>query len=144
MRSAAEAGEPAATPDVPAGPKARAAAGPEAPAAAGPKAVPEPLPAPLAPATDGMPALAEGWRLVAGDSAPPPPPAPTTTPASPGLPLGVVRQIAAETQHRIAAAWAPQMASRNHRAPQVHGCVNCALPLSATARFCRRCGSQQG
>jgi ribosomal protein L40E len=26
----------------------------------------------------------------------------------------------------------------------VQACVSCGLPLSATARFCRRCGSQQG
>jgi len=90
-----------------------------------------------------MPALPGGWRLVADESAPPQPPAATTTPPSTGLPLGVVQRIAAESQHRIAAAWAPRMASQNHRAPQIHGCVNCALPLSATARFCRRCGSLQ-
>jgi ribosomal protein L40E len=26
----------------------------------------------------------------------------------------------------------------------VQSCVSCGLPLSATARFCRRCGSRQG
>jgi peptide/nickel transport system permease protein len=26
----------------------------------------------------------------------------------------------------------------------VQACVSCGLPLSATARFCRRCGSRQG
>jgi hypothetical protein len=138
-------------------------AGPEVPVAAEPSPAPEPPPTPVVTAPEATPTLPGGWRLVAGESAAPPsappatpadtapgrhprewPPAEATTPHSTGLPLGVVQRIAAESQHRIAAAWAPRMASQNHRGPQIHGCVNCALPLSATARFCRRCGSQQG
>jgi hypothetical protein len=153
--SAPQAEEPAAAHDV--------RAEPEAPIAAEPPSAPEPLPAPVVPTRDGIPALPEGWRLVAGEAGPPQPPAPpaaltdaavgwparewpqapTTTPPSTGLPLGIVQRIAAESQHRIAAAWAPRMASQDHRGPQIHGCVSCALPLSATARFCRRCGSPQ-
>jgi ribosomal protein L40E len=26
----------------------------------------------------------------------------------------------------------------------IQACLSCGLPLSATARFCRRCGTRQG
>jgi hypothetical protein len=107
--------------------------------------------------------LPGGWHLVAGESIPMPkrpdmpagamPPSPShaagrgrrtpAEPVAPALPAGVVQKITAERQGRVAAAWAPRMTQQNHGRPHIQACTSCALPLSASARFCRRCGSPQ-
>jgi len=98
------------------------------------------------------------WRIVApeGPSTTPPgvtpptpgpvwPPRPTVS-AAPGA--GPEWPAAAPTQpipvRGAEAVWA--QSSRdvlNRPETGVQACVNCGLPLSATARFCRRCGSNQ-
>jgi ribosomal protein L40E len=50
------------------------------------------------------------------------------------------------TAHRGDAMWAASSRDVLVNRPEagVQACVSCGLPLSATARFCRRCGTQQG
>jgi hypothetical protein len=112
------------------------------------------------------------WQIVAPDAPLPPgsptvpgsPPAgPPSWPEAPPRPAG-----SATTSPRSAAdtaPWATRLAmsrpepagvwaassrevlggpARPGAAAAVQACVSCGLPLSATARFCRRCGSRQG
>ena len=115
--------------------------------------------------------LSDGWRLVPDESIPLPlrpakPPAARSAPAEPtahrrhaapldatdpALPAAIVRRIEAERLAQVTSvAWAPSPVARGNGGgpqtpgtPQAHPCVSCALPLSASARFCRRCGSPQ-
>ncbi len=114
------------------------------------------------------------WRIVAPDAAPaetgpetpaePDQPAiaasaepawptqpqwPEQRPMAGGLPFldrppvvtGGIEQLWAESAREVVAV-APQADGR--AAGGVQPCVSCGLSLSATARFCRRCGSRQG
>jgi hypothetical protein len=128
---------------------------------------PEPVAPPAAPADDRVEVPV--WRIVAPDTPTPGPegrptetPQPTAataepqwpqTPAWPGQePQVDVSFLAARLSHKPSndALWAAS--SRDVLAPlpqqpappAVQTCVSCGLSLSATARFCRRCGSRQG
>jgi len=98
------------------------------------------------------------WRIVAPDGpsttppiVTPPTPGPVWPPrptASSARGAGPEWPAAAPTQtiqvRGAEAVWA--QSSRdvlNRPETGVQACVNCGLPLSATARFCRRCGSNQ-
>ncbi len=107
------------------------------------------------------------WRITAPDptattpSATPPVVTPSTTPTTPVWPpqpsLGAsdgnapqwpsaafLSTPAPATRARDA-MWAASSLEVVERAGGgVQSCVSCGLPLSATARFCRRCGSRQG
>ena len=109
------------------------------------------------------------WRIVAPEAdeaastqtpAPAAPPAPTAEPQWPaqpewpsqraagGLPFlgrpeassGGIEALWAESAREVAAV--PGAAAR--ATTGVQPCVSCGLSLSATARFCRRCGTRQG
>jgi hypothetical protein len=98
----------------------------------------EPLPqaAPPPPA----PTLPSGWSFTAPDEQPvwppnapvyqPPQPTASTRPPAPanGRP-SLLTAPGAQQQHAVPAGIRP--------------CFQCALPLSASARFCRRCGTPQ-
>ena len=131
---------------------------PEWTAAPAPTA-PEPVAAPTQPRTDV--AVQPAWRMVAPDGGPAsePQPAPPAW-VTPGT--GIRRTPDAMP----AASWAARVAtgrpldspvwaasSRNILAATssttagpaaVQSCVSCGLSLSASARFCRRCGTRQG
>ena len=102
------------------------------------------------------------WQMVAPDAVaplptPPPAPVPTGQPAWPPL----ARQAPIEPQWPTQPAWPAHQqptnlvsgadavwaqSSRdllNRPETGVQACVNCGLPLSARARFCRRCGTNQ-
>lgn len=74
-----------------------------------------------------------------------PPPHPAATPAPP--PAWPPPHVAAPPAgHALAAEAVWRESSRDVLAPRtgsVQACIACGLPLSATARFCRRCGSPQ-
>jgi ribosomal protein L40E len=57
----------------------------------------------------------------------------------PAAPQGGVDALWAESNREVAA-----QRSAAKPASAVQPCVSCGLSLSATARFCRRCGSAQG
>jgi len=110
------------------------------------------------------------WRIVAPDSgAPEPSPvppaiAPSTKPSAPAETSWPPQASASDPSDGNAPQWpaAPFLATPSAaRAADalwaasslevvekagggVQSCVSCGLPLSATARFCRRCGSRQG
>ena len=107
-------------------------------------------PAPPPPA----PAQAPSWRMVAPESqplgagapspngrvydGPPPEPQWPTAPAWPAPLARTSRTRGAE------AVWAESTRDLLNRPDTgVSACFNCGLPLSATARFCRRCGTSQ-
>lgn len=130
----AAAGRPPAQPaPTPAGWPPRAPVyQPPAPRAASPSTRPAQRPA-------GQPASPPAWvpptRRPAAPSADAPatPPAwlPPAAPAAPGT--------------AAAALWEESARSVLDRPGSgVQACVSCGLPLSATARFCRRCGARQG
>jgi hypothetical protein len=136
-------------------------------AAAVPARLPTPQTAPPPPVTPSEPARAPQvplrqpkppapgtvpWQVIAPDEAPPP------APARPGI------QPPVEAAHRQAGWLArrrenaqPQVSARithnvweestrdlvAHTGSGIQACQSCSLPLSATARFCRRCGSRQ-
>ena len=131
------------------------------------EARPTPPAPPRAPAEDRVEVPV--WRIVAPET----PPAPTGQPAETSLPTAAsaeqpqwpqtaawpgeesqvdVSFLAARLSRKPAndALWAAS--SRDVLAPlpqqpappAVQTCVTCGLSLSATARFCRRCGSRQG
>ncbi len=67
------------------------------------------------------------------------------------LPEGDAAAVWAASAREVLAAGAPKATATPAQAqaqaqaqPTAHPCVGCALPLSANARFCRRCGSRQG
>lgn len=110
---------------------------PEAPSSAPPApAVPTPPPAAVAPsAIAPQTGSAPAWPSPLGS-------APAWPPAPPPAPTGVQwPQAAAPTE----TVWAESSRDvLNRPGSGVQACVSCGLPLSATARFCRRCGSRQG
>lgn len=104
--------------------------------------VPAPPASPTAPADAPPPAAAS-----AEPSWPSQPEWPSHRPASglsflgrPEAPTGGMEALWAESAREVAATPADASKARTGVQP----CVSCGLSLSATARFCRRCGSRQG
>ncbi|MFL5708179.1 MAG: hypothetical protein ACJ77Y_04190, partial [Chloroflexota bacterium] len=161
-------------PVVAAEPEPLVAAEPEPVVAAEPESVvaaePEPVVAaePAPPVEDIIPQPT--WRMVAPDTNDDGQSAPTTLPAAatgdpaaepqwptrpewlgkaPGVGLPFLNRPAAP-QGGVDALWAESnrevAAQRSAAKPAsaVQPCVSCGLSLSATARFCRRCGTAQG
>ena len=140
----------------PAVPVEPAAPQPE-PAAAAPEHVVEPTPAP--PARPTPASMAPGWLTVAPDdgAAPVWPQRPTWPVRAPleGGTLAGRRMVPINDATALWAASAREVLETgplaDHSsfvapaaAPTAQPCVGCGLPLSANARFCRRCGSRQG
>ncbi len=162
-----------AAPDVTEAPAvADAAAATEAPGpAAAPVTAPEPVAA-VEPRTDHVPQPT--WQIFAPDAGQPAAPAAPVAPIAPaapgapaqppGVPQWPVRPdqvdspamaLLADREHRSSsdalwAASAQEVLSRPAAVPVagapagVQPCSSCGLSLSATARFCRRCGTRQG
>ena len=129
-------------------------------AAAEPEPVAEPAPAepptrtptpgwtivaPDVPTTDAPPAPA-AWPPRSPVYQPPAGPArPAATPGQPGQPSWPTVPPAAFSVPAAQAVWEESSLGVISRPGSgVQACVSCGLPLSATARFCRRCGSRQG
>jgi hypothetical protein len=102
------------------------------------------------------PPPAPSWRMVAPESpyvapasgnghvynAPPPPPA--NEPQWPDAPSWPTPVPAASRTRGAEAVWAESTRDLLSRPETgVSACFKCGLPLSATARFCRRCGTSQ-
>lgn len=110
-----------------------------------PDALPPPdAPPPALPDRQGPPARPPAWpEATAWPSGPPasPRPAADTAPWTTRLAL---------SRPEAAGVWAASSRevlggpARPGAAPAVQACISCGLPLSATARFCRRCGTRQG
>ncbi|CAN5512330.1 hypothetical protein BH20CHL7_BH20CHL7_06930 [soil metagenome] len=64
----------------------------------------------------------------------------------PAQPTGDLESLWAESAREVAAVPAPFTLGSAPASPAggVQPCVSCGLSLSATARFCRRCGTRQG
>ena len=76
---------------------------------------------------------------------PPAQPPRQPTPGQPGQPSWPTVPPAAFSVPAAQAVWEESSLSVISRPGSgVQACVSCGLPLSATARFCRRCGSRQG
>lgn len=125
----------------------------------------EPIEAPVAAAPPTPPAADSApqpvWQAPAPSPADQPGPQwptgarwPTAIPArgpapQPGTPVDpLTALLAREASDRMWAASNAELASARPPAaastPAVHECSSCGLSLSATARFCRRCGTRQG
>jgi hypothetical protein len=121
-------------------------------------AVAEPAPPP--PATP-QPTLESGWLTVAPDDGqapswpttpawPVPSPrrdVPSTLAGRPLVPQGDSALLWAASAREVMAgslSGAQQAASSPVAVATPQPCVGCGLPLSASARFCRRCGTRQG
>jgi ribosomal protein L40E len=139
---------------------------PAAEEVATPAAPAEPAPSEVS-ADEGQPAApaqrrddhvgAPVWTIVAPDAeAPPTPPTPAIQPQPRAMPQWPTLQADATPQWptdpfttSAAAAraqdvlWAASAAEVSQKAVAVRSCGGCGLSLSATARFCRRCGSRQ-
>ena len=128
------------------------------------EAPPAPPAGPAAPAPPA-PQAAPGWTIVAPDepsaaAAPawPPqtpvyqPPAPRkpvpgqpSQPSTPAWPTHAPAAFSGPAMPAPASVWEESSLGVIARPGSgVQACVSCGLPLSATARFCRRCGSRQG
>jgi hypothetical protein len=106
--------------------------------------------------TNGHPAVDEGLPAVAATSPVPAPPAPAEPqwPTNPQWPVAapnasIIATRGASSSAANEALWAASardvVASPSGTpAGGVQSCSSCGLSLSATARFCRRCGSRQG
>jgi len=148
-------------------PLAPAAMAPTSPATEAAPA--EPAPAPAMPRVDVVPQPT--WQMVAPEptiAAPATPPvatpAPNAEPQWPSQPAWPSHQPAhaaflganarnssldslwAESAREVAAATPalPMAPTADARPSGVQPCISCGLSLSASARFCRRCGSRQG
>jgi hypothetical protein len=99
-------------------------------------------PAAMPPAATPPAAMrAAAMRPAAGPPAAMPPAAQPQWPEAPSWP---VNQPRAAQVKGVDAMWAASSRDVLSRADSgVQACVNCGLPLSATARFCRRCGANQ-
>ncbi len=122
-------------------------------------AEPAVVPAPVSPAPEAPDSMSSGWLTVAPDDgvAPMWPPRPSW-PARPPLEGGTLAGRRVMPNNNAAALWAasarevletgplPGQAAfvAPSALPSAQPCVGCGLPLSANARFCRRCGSRQG
>ncbi|HWO49610.1 MAG TPA: hypothetical protein VNM42_07045 [Solirubrobacterales bacterium] len=137
-----------------------AAPEPAAPAPVAPAPV-EPIAAEAAPPTAADDIVPQPtWQIIAPDATPAEPTVPTAEPQWPtqpewpsqrpatGLPFlgrpaasaGGLESLWAESAREVAST--PAAAARP--AGGVAPCISCGLSLSATARFCRRCGTRQG
>ena len=98
---------------------------------------PSPVPPAVAPSTQPSTPAATSWPPQASASDP----SDGNAPQWPAAPF-----LATPTAARAAdALWAASSLEVVEKAGGgVQSCVSCGLPLSATARFCRRCGSRQG
>jgi ribosomal protein L40E len=116
-----------------------------------PDAAPTVLPAPGEGADDGVPLQASGVPATPVQPEPQWPASPQWPSATPsaGLPFlgrpatpqgGIDALWAASNQELVTAAPAP----KDRLASGIQPCISCGLSLSATARFCRRCGTLQG
>ncbi|MFI5226520.1 MAG: hypothetical protein ACHQ3P_07580 [Candidatus Limnocylindrales bacterium] len=100
------------------------------------------------------------WRMVAPETAPPPTVAPAVAapntnghdrsaeppqwPASPAWPAAASSPSRNAPVTGADAIWAQSSKDvLNRPEAGVQACLNCGLPLSSTARFCRRCGTSQ-
>lgn len=108
-------------------------------------ATPDPSPAPVIPPAAGapMPTPPPTNAQRPEPAAAPQWPAPTSAAGLPFLgrpiePVASIESLWAESAREVASAPAARPTSG------VAPCVNCGLSLSATARFCRRCGTRQG
>ncbi len=145
-------------PEVAPGPPAEVSPVPEtvaaaetSPAPAAPEIVPaEPSPAaPIMPTTPVDRSPQPVWSPPVAPrppSLPPAAPAPTPTPTPPPPAWPPVQLGSRPAGHALGAdaVWAES--SRDLLRPRTGGvqaCVACGLPVSATARFCRRCGTPQ-
>ena len=127
----------------------------EAPAPAPVDIVPQPtwqVVAPDAPTADGVPAPAIDAPVVPAPEPqwPTSPEWPSQRPSSglaflgrPAAPTGGLESLWAESAREVASA-APSPAAAVRPTSGVAPCISCGLSLSATARFCRRCGTRQG
>ncbi len=116
--------------------------GTQPPPAAPPASLEAPWPMPPAPAA---------WPLAATPPRPAPQAWPTDAPQWPPAPASSsggtswppAPAAAATSSGPAARVWAASARDVLDRAGSVQACVSCGLPLSARARFCRRCGSRQ-
>jgi hypothetical protein len=163
---AADAARDEVPTDQPAPPEQVLATSPDPAVTAAPEVVATEVPQPPAvPETPSRPQVDEVgtpvWHMVAPEAAvAPQAPAPGPTAATPAKTNG--HDHGAEPQWPAAPAWPASTAPRpaptgadaiwaqssrdvlNRPGPAgVQACLNCGLPLSSTARFCRRCGSSQ-
>jgi nicotinate-nucleotide--dimethylbenzimidazole phosphoribosyltransferase len=118
------------------------------------EAAPEPLPAwdlvaPEAPAEEPAPV----WPPRAPVYQPPPPsaaPTPTQPPVAPSVPPQVMARQVQQARGMLpvrdaSAVWEESTRGLIERPGSgVQPCTSCGLALSASARFCRRCGTRQG
>jgi hypothetical protein len=95
----------------------------------GRKPAPEPAPA------SAEPRLASGWRVTAPDDTVWPPHAPVYVPPAPPNPMAQSRPSLLGPR--------PSTGQAGSSPSGIRPCYQCALPLSASARFCRRCGTPQ-
>jgi hypothetical protein len=111
-------------------------------AAQPPVAPPAPIQMPpvIEPARPVEPRLSPGWRMTAPDepSAVWPPHAPVYRPPTTTQPQASLIHPQMNGGNQPAAA-----GNGGHAASGIRPCYQCALPLSASARFCRRCGTAQ-
>ncbi|HEY8167558.1 MAG TPA: hypothetical protein VIF84_02475 [Candidatus Limnocylindrales bacterium] len=132
------------------------------PVAAAAEASPTPEPAAPVEPPPPTPRLVPGWTMVAPDAPaespaeapawpprspvyqPPaatPPAAPASPPGQPEWPTVAPAAFAVAAPQSV---WEESSLSViNRPGAGVQACVSCGLPLSATARFCRRCGTRQ-
>ncbi|MGK2851763.1 MAG: hypothetical protein ACSLFN_12735 [Candidatus Limnocylindrales bacterium] len=115
---------------------------------------PEAQPATPPVAPSGQPASPDAVSASAAPEWPTQPEWPSERPASglaflgrPALPTGGLDSLWAESAREVAAPTTPLTlggAPARGASGGVQPCVSCGLSLSATARFCRRCGTPQG
>jgi ribosomal protein L40E len=132
-------------------------------------AAPEPEPEPIVAAPEPEPAAeptppfrddrveVPSWRMVAPESPSaadghpaPAEPLPAAASAEPRWPTQpdeevpfLVAQLARRSTDALWAASSAEMLATPTARVQIQSCVSCGLSLSATARFCRRCGTRQ-
>jgi len=149
-----------------------AAATEAAPAAPTPEAAPPPVPTPVPDRSRSDTIQQPTWQMVAPDTTPgesaqspgngmePTPPAawpttpgwssqPAAQPRTPGPDASPWATRLAASRPDTGGIWAASSrevlgAAAPGATPAVQACVSCGLSLSATARFCRRCGARQG
>ncbi len=161
---------PAPTPE-PTAAASAAEAGPAAPTPEASSPVPTPVPTPVADRSRGDTIQQPTWQMVAPDTTPdepaespgngvePTPPAawpmpgwssqPAVQQRTPGPDASPWAARLAASRPETGGIWAASSrevlgAAAPGATPAVQACVSCGLSLSATARFCRRCGARQG
>lgn len=124
---------------------APAPASPEAPRPVPPPAsIPTPAPAPMPLPLAAAPALPASQPRPAGGLSEAPPVVPRPRPSITfETPLVPPTPVSAQAYASRAYLPVPERPASGPAAAGVRPCRNCALPLSAKAHFCRRCGSAQ-